>query len=578
MDFERFGIAHSLSRRSALRALFGGASVALLAACGPIAPALAPTAAPSSPTAGAAAAPTSPAASGTATTANPTPAAAVAAAPANPTPAGASTQAAQPKSGGTLRAGLVGDVGVINPHNIGPQPLQTIFSIWDRLIAYDASGKPQPMLAESWDFSSDQTKLQFKLRKGVQFHNGRELTSDDVKWNLLRVRNPAVNANQFNKQSLWFTDINTSDPYTLVLTLDRPRPSILDFFELFNIGDQTTLDAPSGTEQQWIGTGPFKLSEYRLGDHINFSKNTNYWRSGHPYLDEFDVTIGRDGAAAAVQLDAGALDLVFDPPAPDVSRWSNSSQIGTYVNDKSGITGIMNMNTTVPPTNNKLFRQAIHYAINRERYVTTVLRKHGEARSLPWTSTAPAYDAAKNRQFTFDLDKAKSLIAASGESVSAPIDFVFLSTEPPVGAGELAQMLQSDLASIGVTLTLRNIEFATLADTMNNLRYTIAYDAVFRYGEFEPSTGMTTSSQYNYEKNFAGFKDDQYSQLITNLQVEADASKRQALYGQLNDFLLDQCFSAPLASNPPIIAASNKVHNVGWNAHDQLQHDELWLG
>jgi peptide/nickel transport system substrate-binding protein len=141
----------------------------------------------------------------------------------------------------------------------------------------------------------------------------------------------------------------------------------------------------------------------------------------------------------------------------------------------------------------------------------------------------------------------------------------------------LAQILQSDLASIGVTLTLRSIEFATLADTMNNLKYTMAYDAVFRYGEFEPSTGMTTSSQYNYEKNFAGFKDDQYTQIITSSQVEADASKRQALYKQLNDYLLDQCFSMPLATNPPIIAASSKVHDVGWNAHDQLQHDQLWL-
>jgi ABC-type transport system substrate-binding protein len=113
---------------------------------------------------------------------------------------------------------------------------------------------------------------------------------------------------------------------------------------------------------------------------------------------------------------------------------------------------------------------------------------------------------------------------------------------------------------------------------MTNLRYTIAYDAVFRYGEFEPSTGMTTSSQYNYEKNFAGFKDDQYTQLVTASQVESDPAKRQALYAQLNDFLLDQCFSAPLATNPPIIAASNKVHDVGWNAHDQLQHDQLWMG
>jgi peptide/nickel transport system substrate-binding protein len=568
------------TRRSALSLLASSASLALLAACGAAAtPVAVPTQPPAPP-------PTAPPAAQSAAAPTAPPQSAPVAPPTGPATAQVTVAAAQqptsqtaqqPKRGGTLRAGLVGDVGVINPHAIGPQPLQTIFAIWDRLLAYDASGKPQPMLAESWDFSADQTRLQFKLRKGVQFHSGRELTSEDVKWNLIRVRNPAVNANQFNKQSQWFTDIDTSDKYAVVLTLDRARPSILDFFELFNIGDSATLDAPTGTDQQWIGTGPFKLADYRIGDHIYFARNQSYWRDGHPYLDEFDVSIMRDGTAAAVQMEAGALDLVFDPPAQDVTRWTTDSRFGVYVNDRSGITGIMNMNTTVPPTSNKLFRQAIHYAIDRDRYVNTVLRKRGEARSLPWTSASPAYDAAKDHHFTFDLDKAKSLIAQSGESVSAPIDFVYLTTEPPVGAGALAQILQQDLATIGVTLNLRNIEFATLADTMNNLRYTVAYDAVFRYGEFEPSTGMTTSSQYNYEKNFAGFKDDQYSQLVTSSQLEPDASKRQALYAQLNDFLLDQCFSMPLGTNPPVIGATSKVHAVGWNAHDQLQHDELWL-
>jgi peptide/nickel transport system substrate-binding protein len=554
------GFGQSISRRSALRLLRSSATLALLAACAPLTPAT-----PAPTTVGQTAAPT--------TNAVPAPTS-VGQAAAAPTPATAS----QPQRGGVLRAGMVGDVGAINPHAIGPQPLQTIFSIWDRLIAYDATGKPQPMLAESWDFSGDQTKLQFKLRKGVQFHSGRELTSEDVKWNLMRVRNPAVNATQFNKQSLWFTNIDTSDKYAVVLTLDRARPSVLDFFELFNIGDSETLDPPSGTQPRWVGTGPFKLAEYVIGDHLNFSRNENYWRSDRPLLDQFNVNLMRDGSAASVQLEAGALDLVFDPPAPDVTRWTGDSRFPVYTNDKSGITGIMNINTTVPPTNNKLFRQAIHYAIDRNRYVSTILRNRGQARSLPWTNASPAYDAAKNQHFSFDLDKAKSLITASGVSTSDPIDFVFLSTEPPVGAGALAQILQNDLKSIGVTINLRNIEFAALADTMNNLKYTIAYDAVFRYGEFEPSTGMTTSAQYNYEKNFAGFKDDQYTQLITSLQVEPDAAKRQALYAQLNDYLLDQCFSMPLATNPPVIATSSKVHDVGWNAHDQLQHDQLWLG
>jgi len=531
-----------LGRRAALRLLGSGVSIALLAACAPQTPPAPPPA------------PTS---------------AAAATAPSTPEP--------QPQRGGTLRAGMIGDVGAINPHAIGPQPLQTIFSIWDRLLAYDNTGRPQPMLAESWEFSGDQTQLKFNLRHGVQYHSGRELTSEDVKWNLLRVRNPAVNATQFNKQSMWFTSIDTSDKYTLTLTLDRARPSILDFFELFNIGDPDTLDKQTDSPQ-WIGTGPFKLAEYRPGDHLYFARNEHYWRSGVPLLDQYNVNIMRDGSAATVQLEAGALDLVFDPPAQDVTRYTTDPHYAVYVNKRSGITGIMNLNTSVPPTSNKLFRQAIHYAINRNRYVQTVLLNRGEARSLPWTAASPAYDATKDQHYAFDLDKAKSLLAASGESLSTPIDFVFLSTEPPVGSAGLAEILQSDLASIGVTLTLRNIEFATLADTMNNLKYTMAYDAVFRYGEFEPSTGMTTSAQYNYEKNFAGFQNDDYTRLITSTQVEADPVKRGQLYSQLNDFLLDQCFSMPLATNPPIIAATSKVHNVDWNAHDQLDHAQVWLG
>jgi peptide/nickel transport system substrate-binding protein len=258
------GFGQSISRRSALRLLGSSATVALLAACAPLATA------PPAPTPNAVPAPTS-----------------VGHAAAASTPATAS----QPQRGGVLRAGMVGDVGAINPHAIGPQPLQTIFSIWDRLIAYDPTGKPEPMLAESWDFSADQTKLQFKIRKGVQFHSGRELSSEDVKWNLLRVRNPAVNATQFNKQSLWFTNIDTSDRYAIVLTLDRARPSVLDFFELFNIGDSETLDPPSGTQPRWIGTGPFKLAEYVVGDHLNFSRNENYWRSDRPLLDQFNVNL-----------------------------------------------------------------------------------------------------------------------------------------------------------------------------------------------------------------------------------------------------------------------------------------------
>jgi ABC-type transport system substrate-binding protein len=173
-----------IDRRTALRVLFAGAAIALQAACtaAPAAPTPPPTAAPV-PTAatGLTTAPVKPTGASAQPTTPPPPTVTVAAAP-KPT-------AAQPKSGGTLRLGMVGDVSTLDGHNTTPNQFDTTWSVFDRLISYDTRLQPQPELAESWDLSSDLTQIKLNLRKGVQWHSGREFTSDDVRYNLLRVRN-----------------------------------------------------------------------------------------------------------------------------------------------------------------------------------------------------------------------------------------------------------------------------------------------------------------------------------------------------------------------------------------------------
>src|SRR5581483_6174241 len=158
-----------LSRRRVLGLLLSATGASVLAACTaptPTAPAPAATAA-QSPPAGA-----------------PTPLSAAASTPASE----------QPKRGGTLRTGQVGDPLNLDPHYFTPLSGDTTFPVLDRLITYDDTLQPQPQLAESWDQSSDLKQIKLNLRKGVQFHDGRELTSDDVKYSMLRVRDPKVAA------------------------------------------------------------------------------------------------------------------------------------------------------------------------------------------------------------------------------------------------------------------------------------------------------------------------------------------------------------------------------------------------
>src|ERR1700736_5407951 len=142
----------SVSRRTALQLLLSGTGVAVLTACGASPPA-----------------------------------------PATPAVQLPSVPQAQAKSGGMLRAALPTEIPNVDPHGNSPNAYDTLWLAFDRLTAYDARLRPQPMLAESWEVSSDYREVKLNLRKGVQWHSGREFTSDDVKYNFLRVRDPKLN-------------------------------------------------------------------------------------------------------------------------------------------------------------------------------------------------------------------------------------------------------------------------------------------------------------------------------------------------------------------------------------------------
>ena len=163
------------------------------------------------------------------------------------------------------------------------------------------------MLAESWDVSGDLTQLKLNLRKGVQFHSGREFTSADVEYNLMRVRNPQLAGivGGLAPQSNWWTSIDASDPYTVILKSDMPRPGMFDFLELFNILDKDTMEGPDAKTKA-VGTGPFRFVEWVQGDHFTFTRNPNYWQSGHPYLDGITVKILSDAQTQIAALEAGA--------------------------------------------------------------------------------------------------------------------------------------------------------------------------------------------------------------------------------------------------------------------------------
>ena len=573
--------AARLSRRAALRHLVLGGSVILLAACAQQAPAPAPAAtaapaakpteAPAKPAEAAKPAESKPAAA--AVPAKPAEAAkpAVAAAPtAAPTPAPAAKPAAQPKSGGTLRVGQVGDIARIDGHLVNA--IDTAWIAFDRLTAYDEKLQPQPMLAESWDVSSDFKQIKLNLRKGVQFHTGRELTSEDVKFNILHVRDPKFAAGALILQSSWFTEIETPDKNTIILKSEQPRPAVFDFFEFFNIIDPVTAQGPEATTK-YVGTGPFAHAEWAQGAHLRFVKHKNYWQSGKPYLDEIVVTIMRDAQSTVTQLESGALDVVIAPAVQDFARLRADPKYRGHTVPAN--TQVIGANTLRAPTDNKLLRQALNQALNRKRMVETAFAGTGVPQSLLWLDTSEAFEPAKKDFYTYDIDKAKSLVRQAG-ATDMELEIVISTATPEYVA--VSQIFQFDLQQIGIKASIKSYEPAGYLDQINNAKYTGTYAGSSAYASMMPVTRIANSRHLDPSgKSNTGYKSDKYTELYNKLSIEPDAAKRKQFYGELNDLFLDESAVMPICMASARMLTRAAVQDITLSQHGAFLYNGAWI-
>jgi peptide/nickel transport system substrate-binding protein len=480
---------------------------------------------------------------------------------------------AQGRRGGSLRTGSQLDVSSLDGHTLQAQDYNTKWAVYDRLISYDDRLQPRPMLAESWDLSSDALQLKLNLRKNVQFHSGRELTSDDVKYNLQRLKDPKIGIGQLATLGSWVSGIDTPDKYIAVVRTDQPRPAIFDLLEFLNILDKDTVEGPEGRSKM-VGTGAFKFVEWAQGDHMTLARNDQYWQSGRPYLDEWRVLVIPDPQSIVTQFEAGALDLVDLAPVRDAVRLQKDSRFQVVPNPLAGQYYGIIINTSLPPLDNKLVRQALNYALDRQRYVDTALGGASEAVDLVWPAGSPASEPTKNRLYTFDLDKAQALLNQAGVS-GFDMEAIYVGTSSTDIA--LAQIYQSDLAKIGVKLNFRPLDAAARSSATNNGQFAGVSIYSGSFSQVEPSTFFVISNAWAPAKNAASFKSDQYTSLVDAATTEPDAGKRKQLYSTLNDFILDQSFLMMIARYYTTTLAQARVRGVKYMLGGGITPADVWL-
>jgi peptide/nickel transport system substrate-binding protein len=532
----------ALPRRALLRLLGLGGGAALVAACAPAAPsAPAPTGAPATPATG----------------------------PAQPTPAGAPT-ADQPKRGGRLTSSAV-PLARVDAHCFCGG--DALLGIWDTAIDYDQNLNPRPRLIESWEANKELTQFTFRVRQGVRFHSGRELTAEDLAYNVVRTTDPAKSPIYSGFVRPFLDSIEAVDKYSAVLKTKQSWPAVWDYLRFLWLVD-SQADQQQVESDRAVGTGPFMLREYVQGDHALLVRNPSYWdQANPPYLDEVNLRFFTDPQALLVAFEAGAVDVVTNPPARDLARYLKDPNYTVYrPTVQAGSRGWV-AHAQNPPTDNKLFRQALSWALDRERVNQTVWLGLGEPADIAWSTTNPAFDAAKNRLYTFDLDKARSLIQQSGVAdTSIEIEWSTAFYDSP----QVAEIWQQDLAKIGVNATLKPLDQPTWFQRYNARQYRNVSLVLSPGAAWNPAT-VLGGPYTKPDGNAAAFASPEWTEIVTRIQTEPDPAKRTELYARMNDYMLDQAFYMVYGHDPQGVVAHNNVRGVIIDPFPVGPYNRTWL-
>ncbi|MEJ6714107.1 MAG: ABC transporter substrate-binding protein [Rhodobacterales bacterium] len=394
-------------------------------------------------------------------------------------PAGAEDYQPDPnaKSGGNIVVTYKDDVATLDPA-IGYdwQNWSMIKSLFDGLMDYDPGTTDlRPGLAESYTISDDGMVFTFEMRNGVQFHNGREMTAEDVVYSFNRVTNPTTQSpgagffwsiKGYDAMASGEADalegVTVEGPSTVRIELSRPDATFLHVMAL-NFASVVPREAVEASGDDFgknpVGTGAFSLAEWTIGQRLVFAKNETYWRNGIPYLDQITFEVGQEPIVALLRLQNGEVDVPGDgiPPAKFQEVMGDPAQAGRVVEGGQLHTGYITLNTQMPPFDNADVRRAVNMAINKDRIIQ-IINGRAIAATQPLPPTMPGYTEGYEG-YAFDPEAAKAMLAKAGFAEGFETELYVMNTDPNP---RIAQAIQQDLAGIGITAGIKSLAQASV--------------------------------------------------------------------------------------------------------------------
>lgn len=424
-------------------------------------------------------------------------------------------------------------------------------NVFEGLTRIGSKGEVLPALAESWTVSDDGKVYTFKLRAGAKFHDGTAFDAEDVKFSLDRARAE----NSTNAQKALFAAIDTVevvDPTTVKVTLKNPQGSFL-----YNMGwGDAVIVAPESAEtnkEKPIGTGPFKFDNWAKGSSITIVKNPDYW--GEPVaLDKAEFRIVPDAAAAIPALLSGDVQAFPNVGVGDaLAQIQSDPRFKVVIGATEGET-ILSTNNKKAPFDKLEVRQAIAHTLDRKAIIDAASSGLGTPIGSHFSPANAAY-VDLTGTYPHDIAKAKELLKAAG------LENGFKATLklPPVGyARDGGQVIAAELREIGIDLEIIPVEWA---DWLKQVFTEKDYDLTI-VSHTEPNDiGIYARKDYYFQ-----YDNPEFDKIIAELDVTADAAKRNELYGKAQKILADDAVNGFLFELPKIGIWDAKVEGLWENS------------
>ena len=472
-----------------------------------------------------------------------------------------------PRRGGMLTTASFGDIRAIDPANVADGLVVGLLEgLFAGLIDYDLDGKIQPDLAEHWTTSEDGKSIRFVLREGAHFHDGEEVSAEDVKRSVERALHPSAPnpysayfeslagyADFVAKKTEHLEGVTVEGRYVVTFRLTAPDAAFLPLLAMHPL---RPVCRSAGTRyvDTWhpCGAGPFKLlpGGWDHGRQITLVRHEGYFRPGLPYLDGMRMLFHVNFNAQRFKLVSGDLDILRDFLAPDLLKFQADPRwkpFGLYDADK--IIGGLAMNTEMPPFDNIEVRRAVSSAIDRDQ-LRLIRAANLRAADRPVPPGVEGYDANFRGQ-TYDYAAALEHMKRAGfpydprtKTGGWPHVIPYL-----VDAGSLyeymAQVAQQQLAKIGIRIDIRAVNYPSLL-ALRGRRRQVPFGPGFWTQDY-PEAGsflepLFTSKGINDEdsNNWSFYKNPRVDELIERAKHDFDVNRRKKLYSEAQEIICDE--------------------------------------